>query len=176
MNARYKFSAEKAFAAVQWMVCECKALDLHTALKAVYFADKSHLNQHHQPIFGATYKAMKFGPVPLEVYEIIKGESIWLWELGRERMPWVLEGYKVKPTDEARPNLGVFSESEVEHLQTALKRSASMTFTDRTAATHGPDWQAANGGIMRYEDMVDEGADKAEIVEFIKETAARVRL
>jgi len=60
-NIRFKFSAQKARAALHWMLAKAGDIDLHAALKACYFADKAHLNKFHRPIFGATYKAMKFG-------------------------------------------------------------------------------------------------------------------
>jgi hypothetical protein len=67
-------------------------LDLHTILKTCYFADKDHLNRNRRPIFGATYRAMRFGPVPLETYEMTKRDPIWLPELDADSYPWSLEG------------------------------------------------------------------------------------
>ena len=70
---RFKFAARKALAAIWSMVAERSTLDLHQALKACYFADKKHLNDFGRPVFGAVYQAMRFGPVPLEIYEMAKG-------------------------------------------------------------------------------------------------------
>lgn len=176
-DARYRFSASKAFAAVHWMVCHRQPIDLHAALKACYFADRGHLNEHLQPIFGANYMAMKYGPVPVEIYEIMKGEGLWLWEVQKPETPWILDGYKLKlngPNDV--PSMDEFSESEMAHLESGLQKSCSMTFTARTAATHGRDWQAANGGRMRYEDMIDDRADRGEIIKSIQETARYVKI
>ncbi|SET75775.1 Panacea domain-containing protein [Paracoccus homiensis] len=151
-------------------------VDLHAALKTAYFADKTHLNEHLQPIFGATYKAMKFGPVPLEIYEIIKGESLRLWELGRTQLPWTLDGYNIRLLANEPVNVDALSISEIDHLERAFSRSCKMSFTERTAATHGHDWQAANGGTMRYEHMLDERDDMNDAVAFIQETARHIRL
>lgn len=174
-RARYRFAADKAFDAIHYMASQSDDLDLHTALKACYFSDKSHLNEHHQPVFGATYRAMKYGPVPLEIYEMIKGESLWLSELSVEKMPWQLSGYKII-ADRSNEALETFSESELEHFQEGFAKSRTLSFTSRTAATHGPDWQAANGGMMRYEDMIDDRPDRQELVEYIRETARHTRL
>lgn len=176
MTARYRFNASKAFQAIDFMCAEARDLDLHTALKSFYFSDKSHLNAHQQPIFGATYKAMKYGPVPLEVYEMIKGESLWLQELGITGTPWRLDGFRIQRVSNSSTNLDLLGESESEHFLSAFDRSRRMTFTERTAVTHGPDWQAANLGIMRYEDMVDPGPDRGGIIEFMQETARHTRL
>lgn len=176
MNAKYRFSAAKALQAIDFMADRAKPLDLHTALKSCYFADRAHLNAFQQPIFGATYRAMKYGPVPLEIYEMIKGESIWLWELQQDSFPWRLDGHKIVRTSNAHPALDAFAESEHKLLLEGFAQSIRMNFTERTSATHGADWQAANGGEMRYEDMIDVGPDQAAVKAFIRETARHVRL
>ena len=96
MTIRFKFAAQKAYAAIHWMVSQNYEIDLHTSLKACYFADRSHLNERFRPIFGATYRAMKFGPVPLEIYEMMKGEALWKAELSIGQFPWELSGYRLR--------------------------------------------------------------------------------
>jgi Protein of unknown function (DUF4065) len=173
---RFKFSARKARAAIHWMLHESAGADLHTILKACYFADKSHLNRHGRPIFGATYKAMKFGPVPLEIYEMAKGEPYWLAELEVSRYPWRLDGYTLSLTENCEPDLSALSESDLEELRGCFVRSLSMTFNERTSATHGPDWQAAELGFMRYEDMIEESPKKDELVDYLVENSRRIRI
>lgn len=176
MNAVYKFSTEKAFAAIHWMVSQGVPADLHAALKTCYFADKTHINEYVQPIFGATYRAMKFGPVPLEIYEMMRGDGLWLWEVKAEITPWRLNGYQLQRVANDEPDMTCFAQSEMEHLVQGFEKSTAMTFTSRTAATHGHDWQSANGGTMLYEDMIDDSPRKPEIVRTIKETAAHIKL
>lgn len=172
---RFKFAAAKALAAIQWMLREHQPMDLHAILKTCYFADKAHLNQFGRPVFGAAYRAMRFGPVPLEIYEMLKGESIWLAEIQVDRYPWALEGYNVRLLDNREPELGALSETDLECLRAALQKSRSMTFNERTSATHGQDWQAAELGMMRYEDMLDE--DKRErMIPCLIDNAKHMRL
>jgi hypothetical protein len=173
---RFKFSAKKALAAIHWMLCERQSLDMHTLLKACYFADKEHLNKYHRPVFGATYRAMKFGPVPIEIYEMAKGEALYLAELMMKRYPWRLDGYHVALEDNDQPDMGSLSASDVEALNNGLHKSLGMTFNERTAATHGQDWQAANLGYMRYEDMIDDTPEKSNVVEYLRENAHRIKI
>jgi len=173
---RFRFSAAKAHAAIHWMLCERGPRDLHALLKACYFADKAHLNEHYRPIFGATYRAMRFGPVPLEIYEMAKAEPLWLAELGVNRFPWRLTGHCLMLEDNAAPDLSALSPSDRTALKHGLEQSLSMTFNERTAATHGPDWQAAKLGLMRYEDMLAETPDKAEKIAYLREAAPFMRL
>ena len=156
---RFRFAAVKAWQAIRWMLAQAKPgrLDLHTILKACYFADVEHLNRHGRPVFGATYRAMRFGPVPLEIYEMLKCEPIWLSELAERAYPWALvHGYDVQEV--AGDNLPVscddLSASDMQALDRAFQRARGMSFSQRTAATHGPDWQKAVLGMMQYEDML----------------------
>lgn len=173
---RFKFAPAKARAALHWMVSEHPGIDLHAALKACYFADKDHLNTFQRPIFGATYRAMKFGPVPLEIYEMAKGEALWLAELGVDRVPWQLDGYRLQRADNSFENRSALSASDHDVFEKALHKSLHMGFSERTAATHGADWQRAELGIMRYEDMIDDGPDKEVIVEYLRENARFIKL
>jgi hypothetical protein len=151
-------------------------IDLHTLLKACYFADKSHINLHNRPVFGATYRAMKFGPVPLEIYEMAKGDALWLAELEVSQYPWSLEGYNLRRVGNEPADLGTLSQSDMEALEQGFELSRGMTFTERTAATHGRDWQAANLGMMRYEDMIDDFEGKGEKVAYLREAGPRIRI
>jgi hypothetical protein len=174
---RFKFSPEKAFAALSWMVADHPGIDLHSALKACYFADREHLNLHFRPIFGATYRAMKFGPVPLEIYEMAKGEALWLAEIGKEKTPWELRGYRLaRSSNGVDLDLSVLSDSEQECFRSALSRSLQMDFNERTEATHGPDWQRARLDLMDYADMLDETDAKPEIIEYLEENSRFMKL
>lgn len=174
---RFRFSPKKAFAALTWMVTENPGIDLHAALKACYFADREHLNTYYKPIFGATYRAMKFGPVPLEIYEMAKGEALWLAELGIESTPWELRGFRLaRATNTVEDDRSELSETEQECFGRGLAHSLKMDFSERTEATHGRDWQNANLGLMKYEDMVDDSDQKIEIVEYLQENARFMKM
>jgi uncharacterized phage-associated protein len=176
MTIRFKFAASKARAAIHWIVAGHHNVDLHAALKACYFADKSHLNEQGRPIFGATYKAMKFGPVPLEIYEMMKGEIIWLIESGVPSFPWTLDGHRLRSIDNSHADLSALSETDRQHLEAGLSKSLPMTFSERTAATHGPDWQKAELGLMDYADMIENGPHKADLVAYLEANSRYMRL
>lgn len=173
---RFRFAPTKARAAILWMLEQRSSLDLHTILKTCYFADKTHLNKHGRPIFGALYRAMKFGPVPVEIYEMMKGEPLWLFELGTKKYPWSLEGHHLRRVDNEEPDLSELSETDLHALKSAFNKCVNMTFSERTAATHGPDWQAADLGWMDYEDMIEESPNKKEKVAILRETGRFLKL
>jgi hypothetical protein len=173
---RFRFAAEKALSAIHWMANEQPSLDLHTMLKSCYFADQALFNKDNRPVFGATYRAMKFGPVPLEIYEMAKGEPIWLAQMGIDRYPWRLEGFRLQLDTNQGPDLDVLSAGDFRALKDGFELSRHMNFTTRTAATHGKDWQAAKLGMMRYEDMIEDETDKAARVADLVEAAPYMRL
>lgn len=176
---RFRFAPRKAMAAIGWMLERASphSLDLHTVLKICYFADREHLNAYGRPIFGACYRAMRYGPVPIEIYEMLKGEPLWLAEIGADRVPWQLRGYRVCRADNAEPDRRVLSRSDLDALEKAFTFCRRMTFDERTAASHGPDWQKAELGWMRYEDMIDEdNPRRAEILEDLEDVDWRMVL
>ena len=173
---RFRFSPTKAKAAIHWILANHHDVDLHGLLKACYFADREHLNLYGRPIFGADYRAMRYGPVPVEIYEMVKGEPMWLAELNDDAYPWALSGFKLQLLKNSTPDLDVLSDTDFECLKSATKKSLSMKFDARTAATHGPDWQSANLGWMRYEDMIDESPRKDEVVAYLREAAPLMRM
>jgi uncharacterized phage-associated protein len=172
----FKFAPAKALSAILWMLEQHSPLDLHTILKTCYFADKAHLNEHGRPVFGATYRAMRFGPVPLEIYEMTKSEPLWLAELELDDYPWRLDGHSLSRTKNESADMSNLSKSDMRALRTAFEQSRSMTFNERTAATHGPDWQAAQLEIMQYEDMLEDSPSKDETVAYLRETGRFIKL
>jgi len=156
---RFRFTPEKALEAVEWMLGRRELLDFHTILKTAYFADRAALNEFGRPVFGATYKAMNYGPVPLEIYEMLKCEPYWLSELERGGYPWEREGYHLRLKEAPRNREPEhLSEEDVRLLDEAFDRSLGMTFDERTRETHGLDWLRGienPAGIMKYEDMID---------------------
>lgn len=175
-HIRFRFAPAKALAAIHWMIKQAPGIDLHTILKACYFADKQHINDHDRPIFGAVYRAMKFGPVPIEIYQMTKCEPLWLAELNLDRFPWELDGYRLKLISNEEPDLSALSESDLDALTSGLEKSRAMTFTSRTAATHGSDWQGADLGVMAYEDMIEDGPQKSDRVAILRETSRFMKL
>ncbi len=117
---------------------------------------------------------MRCGPVPVEIHEMLEGEPCWLAELGAERCPWSIEGFRVRGENEP-PDLAELSQTDRDALVGAFARARSTTFDQRTAASHGPDWQKAKLGWMHYEDMIEEdNPRRAEILETLEQVSTRM--
>jgi hypothetical protein len=173
------FRPRKALAAINLMLRLAREdgrgeAGLHTLLKACYFADKAHLNAHRRPVFGATYRAMAYGPVPLEVYEMLKGEIYWLPEIGRDDYPWHQSGRHIVPTTGAVVDPSSLSRSEEAALRDGFARARYLIFNERTAESHDIAWQRARNGLMSYADMVEpDNPDREAILDALYEDAHR---
>jgi len=180
---QFRFNPRKALQAVEWMLATAnKPVDFHSLLKTVYFADKEMLNAHGRPVFGASYRAMNYGPVPLEVYEMLKCEPYWLSELERDDYPWMRDGYRVQllpgPNGVRIPD--DMSPVEMEFLERAFEKCCRMNFNQRTRETHGMDWVEGtrrSGERMAYEDMIArDRPNRDELIEDLEAMGPRLVL
>ncbi len=163
-----------------------RALDFHTILKTAYFADKRMLNEHWRPIFGATYRAMNYGPVPVEIYQMLKCDPYYLSELELSDYPWKREnGYWVSFVDSNLRSNEILNPPDIAEADMAIlaeefERSRGMSFNQRTNETHQMDWVR---GIQRpdsrmaYEDMIAEDhPHREEMIEDLASMGVRIVL
>ena len=177
---RFRFRPEKALEAVRWMLLQRKRLDFHTILKAAYFADKKLLNEMGRPVFGAEYRAMNYGPVPIELYEMLKCDPYWLSELQLDDYPWRREGYHVHLEGAPANELRHLTALDMQALEDGFRQAASMTFDERTQATHGMDWVRGLDrpyGRMDYADMIDpDNPRREEIIAELQKLGKNIAL
>ncbi|MEO6666974.1 MAG: Panacea domain-containing protein, partial [Nitrospiria bacterium] len=68
----FRFDPEKALQAILFVARMLPGATFHQISKIIYFADKAHLQKYGRLICGDTYVAMKHGPVPSGIYDILK--------------------------------------------------------------------------------------------------------
>ena len=66
------FNVEKTLNAVLYISERLKRSDFHKIFKILYFSDREHLMEYGRAITGDTYIAMEYGPVPSNLYDILK--------------------------------------------------------------------------------------------------------
>lgn len=170
-----RFHPRKALPAISLMLGWAKAdgrgpANVHVVLKACYFADRTHLNQHGRPVFGATYRAMVYGPMPLEIYELLKGDPYRLEEAGVKSLPWRIDGFYVWPTTDITPDRQHLSDSDIAALHKGFMLARRLSFDERTAESHDLAWQRARHGLIDYADMVEpENPDRDAILDALYE-------
>lgn len=120
--------AEKAIEAILYI--SKKSTDLFHIVKTLYFADKLHLEHYGRLITGDCYVAMREGPVPSGAYDLIKfarGDEYQYESKIKNAHPekaFIVKGNDILPQRET--NLDVFSESDIECLDEALKTYSQM--------------------------------------------------
>jgi len=93
--------------------------------KTMFLADQAHLRRYGRPITFDEYVAMRDGPVPSLIYDVLKGKPEALRYIGLERPAWKIEGsggLKKFFSGAERPGSeDILSESDMEELSRALR-------------------------------------------------------
>lgn len=121
----------------------------HQIAKLLYFADKLHLQRYGRLILGDRYVAMKYGPVPSFVYDMLKAARNANSAGTRELQPAFTvhsDGRTVLPLREA--DLDWISDSERECLDEAIRLYGQLSFQALTNLSHDKAWEETE--INRY--------------------------
>ena len=164
----FHFDELKAFQAIRWMLnsADQNRAGLHALCKACFFADRKVLNMLGRPIFGDSYKAFEYGPVPVGIYGMLRSQQEWLQPLGDfgiDSFPWtrvnndiVLDKVVALSPDK---DCSRIAPKELSIIEEEFSKSVAMSFDDRTNLSHeGDAWK--NGRkrfdhLIAYEDMLD---------------------
>jgi hypothetical protein len=141
----FKLDTDKAIEAVIYVASRIPNPTFHSISKVLFHADKAHISRYGRPISGDSYVAMRHGPVPSATYDIFKalrGDASWdLPKRAREAIR-VVDGHTVQILSQADES--VLSSSDLECLTESARVHGSKSFTQRTAESHGPAWNAAD--------------------------------
>ena len=158
--------------AMLYVLSQLGTADMHKVSKILYFADRSHLSKYARSITGDDYIKMSYGPVPSNVYDIMKavrGDSFF----ANTSEAKALEQYfKFVNSKDIMPlmcaNLDYLSESDVECLDEAIAMCKDLTFEELTRLSHDFAWtNTALNGKMSIKDMLCEVGDSEEYIEYV---------
>ncbi len=156
--ARYAVHTAKAVEVILWLANAKPGIDIYHVAKCAFFADKDHLNGFGRPIAGDDYDADTYGPLGRSVYRLLRRDPIEMLALGGNGLlPFrVLDSAHWAVEADREANLKILSKSDVDALRNALDEIGDLSFGDLVDLTHAePAYAAANGGRMRYEDLLD---------------------
>jgi len=114
----------------------------HRIAKLLYFADKLHLQRYGRLILGDRYVAMKYGPVPSFVYDMLKAARNASSGGTRESQPAFTvhsNGRTVLPLRSA--DLDWISDSERECLDEVIRLYGNRSFQELTDLSHDEAWR-----------------------------------
>lgn len=174
MPARYAVNTSKALEVILWLANARPGIDIYHVVKCAFYADKYHINVYGRPIAGDSYTADTYGPLGKAVYGLLKGDPFEVLALGLNGdLPFRIVGrYQVEPSRSANRNR--LSDSDVEALQYAVETHAHKTFDELFIESHNdPAYLAANGGAMRYEDLLAlDDPDREEKAQYLEDVAS----
>ena len=137
MSILGQFNKEKAIELLLYVTRRCS--DMYTALKVIYFADKDHLSKYGRSISCDRYVAMRHGPVPSGLYDMIKDVRDNHIEPTAFRIE---NGNKIYPLRE--PELDLLSETDIEILDESMEQYGSMSFSKLKRQSHDAAHKAAD--------------------------------
>lgn len=130
------FDRQSAIETILYLSRRSKEPTFHRISKLLYFADRIHLARYGRLICGDSYTAMKHGPVPSGVYDILKfvkgtGNATFPEAIGAFE---VRNGYHVKPL--RAENVEWLSDSDIECLNQSLREFDEKGFDELTHISH----------------------------------------
>ncbi len=176
---KFQFDEEKAIAAILHIVSEVQQrgetkIGFHKIFKILYFADRKHLAQWGRPVTGDYFVAMNYGPVPSNIYDMLKsakGDSSFIDQDKYNDYFEIYGGHWVKTKQSA--DMDVLSESDLKALHRAIEKNAHLDFSQLVQMSHDQAWRSATkDGKISYKRMaLEEGAD-SEMLAYIRHNAA----
>lgn len=130
-----KFDERVALEAILYLAQKSTDPTFHHISKLLYFADRLHLEQYGRSICGDRYIAMKNGPVPSRVYDMMKDAQ---GEIGA----FEVEGFRVMAL--RAPDTDRFSDSDLECIDESLRLYDHCSFGTLTRLSHDEAWRSAD--------------------------------
>ncbi|HUP46023.1 MAG TPA: Panacea domain-containing protein [Thermoanaerobaculia bacterium] len=155
MPITFRFDIEKLVHALAYFAFHgVKDLDKMKAAKLLFHADKYHLLKYGRPVLGDQYACMEYGPVPstsLNVMNDVMARDAKFPPVAKELFDAFLEVdksfFQKYPVFKARrqPDLDVFSDSDIEALDVALRECGAKSAWQLSQESHDePAWKLAN--------------------------------
>ena len=164
--------------------------DIYSLVKTAYYAQQNHLAQYGTPLFKDCICALPFGPVPSNIYNVLKMASGDSNELNYHRsddMHLASDAINFKSgrySAKEDPNMDFLSKSDIESLNYGIEKVAKMSFNQIKEDTHGMEWNRAFNSKSSLKEMNllniakegDASSDALRYLEDFLETDRFVRL
>lgn len=166
-----RFDAQKAIETILYVAPRVRDPSFHTISKVLYFADKMHLANYGCAISGDDYVAMRHGPVPSGIYDLLKavrgdGQHVNAEEAAAAFT--VVEKFRVRALREA--NRDYLGEADFESLNAAIQELGQLSFDELTRRSHDSAWHSADeNDIIDFEEVVRATTAGDEIVRYLRD-------
>ena len=168
----FKFHIDKAIASILYITKVLqektdKRSDFHKVFKILFFADQKHLSRYGRPVVGDYYVAMRHGPVPSRIYDILKsirGDSPFSGDEFEKY--FAVDRHFIKPR--TTPDMEMFSDSDLECLEESINENFNLDFFELRDKSHGRAYQkATKDDKISYREMAKEIGTSEEMIKYM---------
>jgi uncharacterized phage-associated protein len=166
----FNFNQDKAINALLLILNELRQSDFHKLFKILYFADRKHLKRYGNPIIGDEYISMENGPVPSNIYDLLKFAnnrttfSPFKEFFGQYSSTVNVQSYMVTATKNS--NIDYLSETDIECLMESIHENKDLNFKQLKDKSHDLAWKRPDPQLntIDFLKMAEaEGADKTTL-------------
>ena len=141
------YDSKKLTELVLFILGKTGGVDFYHAFKILYFAEMKHLAKWGSGIVPDEFCALKYGPVPTQLYDAVKELNhpfIILSEELSEVIQFAGEDAPNVLLPKREANLKYLSKSEIEALEQSIEENESLTFGQLMRKSHDEAWEEAN--------------------------------
>jgi uncharacterized phage-associated protein len=156
LSRPFRFDPDKGLEILLYISNRISNKNIYWVLKTPYFADKYHLQDFGRPVSADVYYAMKDGPVPSGLYDIVKDvrDTHRKPQTLRARSAFKVDGNEIIPSRDA--DLDFLSKSDVRALDRAIEEIGSLSFAKLKKLSHDSAYGKADpNGEIPYDAIIE---------------------
>ena len=168
MNYPFTFDLEKGIEIIVYLSGKLAKPTFYNISKILYLANKEHLEKYGRLICGDSYLAMKYGPVPSNIYDLLKAAKEKQEIAPTKASFTVLQEWQVKSL--RSPNLDAFSDSDLECLNNALQKYGNLSFNQLTDLSYDEAWKATDRNtLINIEKIIGTLNNQKELIAHLQD-------
>ena len=139
--------SKKLIELVLFILGKTGGVDFYHTFKILYFAEMKHLAKWGSGIVPDEFCALKYGPVPTQLYDAVKELNHPRMILSEELSEVVQFAGEDAPNvllPKREANFRFLSKSEIEALEQSIEENESLTFGQLMRKSHDEAWEEAN--------------------------------
>jgi uncharacterized phage-associated protein len=175
---KFLFDKEKSISSLLYILNKLGRADFHKIFKILYYADRKHLALYGSPITGDVYIAMKNGPVPSTIYDILKAvKTNYSFNINVKEVIDLFEVHGAHTvTAKKEANLDLLSESDVECLNHSIEDNKELDFFTLSDKSHASAWNSASrDNEISFIEIAKEGGANDAMIDYIKTVSENQR-
>ena len=157
--------------------------DVYSIVKTAFYAQQNQFANSGTPLYKDDICALPFGPVPSDIYHILKiarGDQNEKEFHKTDGLIGIADsiGFDTEIFySKEKPDMDYLSKSNIDAIDSAIKKVADMSFDEIVKDTHSQEWDRVfNGGkgkkgrkVMNNLNIAIEGNASPEMLEYLKE-------